>query len=159
MQMTAEMELMEETLPRKYSRDGRDALRRLFQSYVSDFGPSIGEQIIRTIIDTMGGHRMIVPKDNKSVGVRCYCNGTEALMQCYEVMSSRLNSRDIGKVVMMRLVKDLGGLRLVFPDYEELYREERNRKIHAAYNGFNIAELAIIWGLRERTIRNILREE
>lgn len=156
MEMTAELELPEGTLPR---RDNRDALRRLFQSYVDDFGPVSGGQIIRTIVDTMGGHRMIVPKDGKSVGVRCYCNGTEALMTCYETMSSRLNSRDIGKVVMMRLVKDLGGLRISFPDHEDLYREERNRKIHAAYNGFNTQELAIIWDLRERTIRKILMEE
>ena len=50
----------------------------------------------------------------------------------------------------------MGGVRLTFPDLQELYRQERNRRIRAEFNGVNYEELAIKYRLRIRHIRRII---
>lgn len=59
-----------------------------------------------------------------------------------------------------RIINDLvicfGGLRITFPDLQDLYREERNRKIRNEFTGFNYEELAIKYRLKCRQVRRIV---
>lgn len=81
---------------------------------------------------------------------------SEALAQLYD----RLHS-DFGRLapqIIQTLAETVGGLRLTFPDLGTLYREERNRRIRAEFNGLNLEELAIRYRLRKRQVRRIVQE-
>ena len=47
-----------------------------------------------------------------------------------------------GTIIINSFVSYCGGLRISIPDFEDLYREERDRRIRAAFNGSNYSELA-----------------
>lgn len=61
-----------------------------------------------------------------------------------------------GWAIIKTIVSESGGQRLYIPDQDELYRRERNGKIRAAFNGANIKELALLWGLSPYRIRCII---
>lgn len=132
-------------------RENRATLRRLFQAYVDDFGPEAGEQIITTIIDELGGLRMMIPTNSHHNGANL-----DTIRALHVRMCERFGDAS-GTVIMRKLLLDLGGLRISFPDMEDLWRSERNRKIRAKYNGSNHAELAINWGISIVHVRNIIR--
>lgn len=134
-------------------RENRATLRRLFQAYVDDFGPEAGEQIIMTTINELGGMRMVIPTNSHHNGANIY-----AIRVLYARMCERFGDAS-GAVIMRKFLVELGGIRISFPDMEDLWREERNRKIRAAYNGSNHAELAIKWGMSVVHVRNIIRGE
>lgn len=54
------------------------------------------------------------------------------------------------------LVEAVGGCRLTFPDFENLYRAERNHRIRNEFNGVNMEELAIRYRLQKRQVRRIV---
>jgi Mor family transcriptional regulator len=54
------------------------------------------------------------------------------------------------------MVETVGGLRLTFPDLQDLYRAERNRRIRNEFTGFNYEELAIKYRLKRLQVRRIL---
>lgn len=139
-------------------RDNREALQRLFQGYVHDYGPEEGQQIIRAIIDTLGRERITVPEDSRSLGVRYRCYSMRCISELWRVMSLRFGDSS-GKAIMQKFVVELRGLRISFPDHRDIYREERNRKIRLAWTGSNTTELASLYDLRERQILRIVREE
>jgi Mor family transcriptional regulator len=45
---------------------------------------------------------------------------------------------------------------LTFPDLNDLYRAERNRRIRIEFIGNNYEELAIKYGVGVRTVRKVL---
>ena len=82
--------------------DNREALDHLFHRLHVDFGPSVGEAVIRTIIDELGGIRVTVPdhdeirREARDRQIRCSFNG-----QNYEELSLRfgLSRRQIRYIV------------------------------------------------------------
>lgn len=139
-------------------RDNRDALQRLFQGYVNDYGPEAGAEIIRAIVDIAGGERITVPDSSRALGVRYRSYSMRCIGELWRVMNIRFGDAS-GSVIMRKFITELKGLRISFPDHRDLYREERNRKIKLAWDGSNTGELAELWSLRERQILRIVREE
>lgn len=137
-------------------RDNRQALRRLFQGYINDYGQFAGEQIIRAIIDTLGGMRISVPANGDHRGMRYQADSVMLLFECWREMDMRFGEAS-GKAIMQKFVMELKGLRISIPDHDDIFREERNRRIRAKYNGSNHAELAINWGISIVHVRNIIR--
>lgn len=67
--------------------------------------------------------------------------------------------RASGEAIIRSIVEELGGLRVSIPDINDLYREERDRRICASFTGDNYEELAIRNGLSWRQIRRIIESE
>lgn len=66
----------------------------------------------------------------------------------------------IGMEGFIRLVDTYGGTsNLYVPVAEQLVRPVRDEMIRREYNGRNIYELARKWGLTDRSIREIVKEE
>lgn len=139
-------------------RDNRQALRRLFQGYVADFGPEPGGQIIKTVVDILGGQRISVPGDGKRCGRRYHTQSYLAIMELWQECTFRFSAAS-GMAIMRKFIVELRGLRISFPDQADIYREERDNKIRLAYNGANKKELALTWGLTVSQVVNILRQE
>jgi len=57
---------------------------------------------------------------------------------------------------MSKIVCELGGIRIYFPDYIRFSRMERDHKIRSLYNGANGVELALRFDLSQNQIRNII---
>lgn len=131
----------------------REILNRLFQGYVNDYGEEAGQKIIATIIDVLGGIRMTIPE---RMSTNAENNG--ALLSLYACFCERFDDAS-GQMIMHKFLVELKNCRISFPDHEDINREERNRKIRGMFNGRNAGELAIIFGLDVRQIRNILYEE
>lgn len=55
------------------------------------------------------------------------------------------------------MVEVVGGYRITFPDFQDLYRAERNRRLRNEFNGANYDELAIKYRLRVRQVRRIVQ--
>lgn len=70
--------------------------------------------------------------------------------------------REFGRLapqIIQVIVEIAGGVRLTFPDLQDMYREERNRRIHLEFNGVNHEELALKYRLRPKQIRRILNKK
>jgi len=70
--------------------------------------------------------------------------------------------REFGRLapqIIKVMAESVGGVRLTFPDLQDLYRQERDRRIHLEFNGGNHEELAILYRLRPRQIRKILNKK
>lgn len=64
-----------------------------------------------------------------------------------------------GTAIIHSFIAHLGGCRISIPDLGYLFRQERDRKIRAGFNGTNYTELAERWGLSPRQIRRIIDGE
>jgi len=141
-------------------KDNRDSLTRLFQGYVTEYGPTPAEKIISIIVNELGGIRLTVPDlIRPGNGVPGPKPGAKAddLIRLSWSLSSEF-SFGFGKEIMRKFFIELKGLRVSFPDWRLLYREERARKIRASWNGSNIPELAIRWGISETQVRRIIAD-
>ena len=61
--------------------------------------------------------------------------------------------------IIKMLINVLGGTRLTFPDFDYLYRQERNRRIRNEFTGGNHEELAIRYRVSRKHVRRILVRE
>ncbi len=129
-------------------RAAREAIRRLFQRYVDDYGPKAGTEIIRALVFHLGGLRFVVPS-RPSDSEAC-----RLLVDCYLALREKFGDSALG--VMQRLLVELKGQRITFPDMEELCRWERDEAIRNAYKGDNVRDLAQIWGVSPKWVRNII---
>lgn len=59
-------------------------------------------------------------------------------------------------LIIQTLVNCVGGIRLTFPDLQDLYRAERNKRIRKEFQGFNHEELGIKYRLHPKQIRRIV---
>lgn len=139
-------------------KDNREALRRLFQGYVDDFGPVAGGQIIETVVDILGGLRISVPADGRRRGMRHHAQSVLSIMELWQECTFRFGAAS-GMAIMRKFIVELRGLRVSFPDHEAIYRWERDGKIRVAHNGTNKKELALTWGLTVEMVKKILRED
>jgi len=62
-----------------------------------------------------------------------------------------------GEAVIRFIIQELGGLRVRVPDFDALYRKDRDRRIREEFTGSNHAELAIRWGIKKRQVRRIVQ--
>ena len=68
--------------------------------------------------------------------------------------------QEFGKLapqIIKVLAGTMGGIMITFPDLEDLYRQERNRRIRNEFTGFNYEELAIKYRLKCRHVRRIIQ--
>jgi len=89
--------------------------------------------------------------------VRERWDNREALREFYHVLWDHLGD-GVARVVMRLHSQYLGGLRVRFPTFEELDREERNRQIRLRFTGDNHHELAEMFRISVRQVRRILME-
>ena len=81
--------------------------------------------------------------------------------EAVEELFGRLQ-REFGNMaptIIKVMVETVGGLRLTFPDLQDLYRAERNRRIRNEFTGFNYEELAIKYRLKRLQVRRILTKQ
>ncbi len=67
--------------------------------------------------------------------------------------------REFGRMapqIIQVMVECVGGCRLTFPDLQDIWRQERNRRIRLEFNGANVEELAILYRLTPRMVRYIV---
>jgi len=64
-----------------------------------------------------------------------------------------------GTAIIKSFIAHLGGCRISIPDFDDLSRQERDRKIRAAFNGVNYNELAERFGISARWVRRIIDGE
>ena len=144
----AELPPVEKTARRR----NREAIMRLFQGFVADFGNELGEKIIKHIVDQAGGYRVLLPApspDPLPHGCRCFRRLWRSI--CGEF------GRASGRAIMMKFV-ELGRKRISFPDHEDMCRFERNRRIRDLYDGTNGHKLALRFRLCRTQIIRIINE-
>jgi len=134
-------------------KKSRCVLNTLFEGYCKDYGGEDGAKIIKTVIDVLGGCRLTIP-----VKFPSNPENTAALVALYACLSDRFGDAS-GKEIMRKFIIELAGLRISFPDYEDLAREERNRKIKTLFNGNNYRELSIRFDLSFRQVWGIVNEK
>jgi len=61
-----------------------------------------------------------------------------------------------GERVLRILIEEIGGLRVSIPDFRELERKERNKKIKNKFNGANVKEIAYYFNISESQVRRIV---
>jgi Mor family transcriptional regulator len=131
----------------------RETIRRLFQGYVNDFGPAAGATIIHVIVEEIGGLRITVPRHNHIRG------GVDLNLEMLWRLRCRL-AREFGEAsareIMRKFLFELKGMRLTFPDLEDITREERYRKIRSEFKG-DYKETATRWGMSIPGVKKIVR--
>jgi hypothetical protein len=137
--------------PLGWWKKSRLILSQLFEGYYKDYGQEEGEKIIRAIIDVLGGCRLKIPRNKPK-----YRENIEALLDLYRCFAERFGQAS-GEAIMRKFLAELKGCRISFPGWEDLYIEERNRRIQAAFTG-NYTELALRFGLHVRHIWRIVNK-
>lgn len=82
----------------------------------------------------------------------------EALQEWFRALLANFGEAS-GAAIIKSFVSHCGGLRISVPDFEDLYREERDRRIRAAFNGKNYGELSERFGISARQVRYIIDGE
>jgi hypothetical protein len=149
----AEMPIETEVLPINTRRQNREAIIRLFHGFVADFGNETAEKIIRHLVHATGGLRIQIPKNN---GDPLYgCSNTFRRLW---VDICKGFQRESGHLIMIRIVEELGGRRISFPDHDDICRIKRNEKIRDLCNEVNRKGLALRFNLSEAQIDRITRD-
>ncbi|MGE0156724.1 MAG: Mor transcription activator family protein [Geobacter sp.] len=81
---------------------------------------------------------------------------TEAIEQLFGRLQREFGN--LAPLIIKVMVDSIGGLRITFPDLQDLYRQERNRLIRNEFTGFNHEELAIKYRLKARQVRRIIQK-
>jgi Mor family transcriptional regulator len=80
---------------------------------------------------------------------------TDVIAQLFERLHNEFGR--LAPQIIQVMVEVVGGYRMTFPDFHDLYRAERNRRIRNEFNGGNHAELGIKYRLKPRQIRRIVQ--
>ncbi len=156
--LTAEMPSRPEVLPMHNTRrQNRETFTRLFQGFVSEYGEDAAKRIIKHLVDQAGGLRMWIPSSGPDPLSRC---GYFFRLLWRE--TCKTFGRQSGRAIMNKIMVELGGRRVYFPDYRDLYIWDRNEKIRRQYipgmpdgpKG-NEEELVARWGLSRYWILRI----
>jgi len=137
-----------------HRRQNREAFTRLFQGYVADFGNEPAKEIIRHITLSAGRLRFRVPQNNGDPLFGCSPYFRQLWVSTCEAFGA-----ESGRVIMQKIMVELGNQRVTFPDPEDLSRIDRNERIRCQYNGCNCQELGLRWGLHPVHIKRIARGE
>ncbi|WP_020675542.1 Mor transcription activator family protein [Geopsychrobacter electrodiphilus] len=79
----------------------------------------------------------------------------EAIADLFDQL--HIEFEDLAPRIIKVMISCLGKTRITFPDFDYIYRQERNRRIRNEFDGVNYEELAIKYRLRTRQIRSILK--
>lgn len=79
---------------------------------------------------------------------------SEAIDQLFKRLHKEFGN--LAPMIIRLMVESIGGMRITFPDLQDLYREARNRQIRREFTGFNHVELGIKYTLKSRQIRRIV---
>jgi len=63
----------------------------------------------------------------------------------------------IGIDMFVSICDKFGGSQVYFPKKSSIFRNSRNRNIRAMYNGYNLKEIAKIFGITKMQVRNIIK--
>ena len=80
----------------------------------------------------------------------------EAIEELFTCLQQEFGN--LAPLIIKTLVNCVGGTRITFPNLQEMYRVERNRRIRQEFNGINYDELGFKYRLHPRNIRRIVRE-
>ncbi len=144
-------------------RQNRVIVTRLFQGFVKDYGEAAGKKIIEHLVSHAGGQRIRVPTNNPGLNQHASLSndplhGCSACFRRLWMTTCQELGQASGRAIMHKIVCELGGRRIWFPDIETLYRMERNLKICAIYNGTNHKEIALRFKLSVTQINNIIEQ-
>jgi len=78
----------------------------------------------------------------------------EAIDQLFERLHQEFGN--LAPLIIRLMVESIGGMRITFPDLQDLYRQARNRQIRNEFTGFNLVELGFKYRLKPRQIRRIV---
>lgn len=81
---------------------------------------------------------------------------SEAIDQLFERLHQEFGN--LAPMIIRLMVESIGGMRITFPDLQDLYRQARNRQIKREFTGSNHVELGIKYKLKSRQIRRIVQE-
>jgi hypothetical protein len=127
-------------------------LNRLFEGYYRDYGEEAGGRIVKAIIDILGGCRMTVPERS------CNSSNGREMWSLYCYLCDLFGDAS-GQEIMRKFILELKSRRISFPDHQDLYREERNRKIRTMFTGDNYKELSVIFDLDISHVWRIVNED
>lgn len=82
-------------------------------------------------------------------------DNTDAIEELFERLQREFGN--LAPLIIQVMIQSIGGLRLTFPDLQDLYRRERNRRIMLEFTGFNHEELAIKYRIKARQVRRIVQ--
>ena len=77
-------------------------------------------------------------------------------MSAFEEIRQELGEKVAHRTLSI-IVMTVGGMRLSIPDLQDLWRQERNRRIRNEFTGFNYEELAIKYRLKRQQVRKIIQ--
>jgi hypothetical protein len=118
----------------------RKLLNRLFEGYYRDYGKEAGGLIVKAIIDVLGGCRLTVPERP------CNSSNGREMWFLFNYLCEQFGDAS-GKEIMRAFILELKGQRVSFPSHQDLYREDRNRKIRSMFTGSNYKELSTLFDL------------
>ncbi len=162
--LTAEMPRHLEVLPVPNSRrQNRETFIRLFQGFVNEYGEAAAKKIIKHLVDQAGGLQLSIP----GPGPDPLCGCSAWFRQLWRDTCKEFG-RKSGRAIMNKIMGQLGGRRVRFPDYLDLYIWERNVKMHNQYCEIRssgrssieaLTELSINWNIHIRHVHRIVNEE
>ena len=133
-------------------RRNLETFKRLFQGFINEYGNDAGEKIIDHLVNhDIGGRRVWVPAPGPDPLSRCGQN----FRKLWRDTCTKFG-RESGRAIMRKIIVEFGDQRICFPDHEARYRAERDTKIRNLFNGTNIQELALRFGLHRAHIYQIL---
>lgn len=84
-------------------------------------------------------------------------NNAEALAECFNQLHQEFGEQAAARIIGI-FADRLGRMRVTFPDHRDLAVTQRNRLIRTRFRGNNVQELAILFNLTARQIRNIVKK-
>ena len=81
-------------------------------------------------------------------------DNSEAIDQLFGRLQREFGN--LAPLIIKVMVESIGGYRITFPDLQDIYRQERNRRIQSEFTGFNYEELSIKYRLKTRQVRRIV---
>jgi Mor family transcriptional regulator len=92
---------------------------------------------------------MMPPQKNDGIGSK------EALQRLFQRLQADFGQAS-GQAIIKTIIEECGGMRISLPDMQDLWREERDRRIRNKFTGANHEELAINFGLSVDQVRRIV---
>jgi hypothetical protein len=137
-------------------KQNRETFIRLFQGFVNEYGPVDGEKIIEHMArHQIGGQRIWVPAPGPDPLSRCGKNFSKLWRD-----TCSLFGRASGRAVMNKIMIELGGRRVFFPDYQDWSRWARNWNIqNQLHRGDDPEVVAGRWGLSRQSVMKISKDE
>ena len=139
-------------------RQNRETFIGLFRGFVDDYGDIAGKKIVKHLVDVVAEaecRRIWIPDPGPDPLSRCGRTFRKLWRTTCEVFG-----RSSGRAVMNKIMIELGGKRVNFPDHQTLCRWERNAMIYQQHkNGMTMFEITSRWNLSDDQVVIILAEE